>query len=642
MQDELDKAAMEQVRHENQERLRKLEEDELAANKKRLEEEREGIIKVEEAERLEEENKQVSAMKGARKQNLEYQEKIIRDKRDWQKFVSCTSRPNVAFENEITTYITMVREERVQSMEDAMRKCRESEDMVGDLMELYCKAREEGASDRQEWCQKYINLIRVLEVELMDAATKHFLQYIENAEINNHWQVCQAWGDADDDIKCGFWGNLQGKRFHAKEIDHSKIQVGLALPKTIALPLQSLSQGGGSAGPYIGVRSFYTSYDSSHGKDPTRMSVGGMIRVDLLSIPPFSRKVGTKGWTLRQIPDPDQEMRIPYPNTDPNGNAGITYAPCKIEYKVPSRVLVRKNPTISWWDTTAETWSNDGITDITWEPDMRKISFYTRRLASFAITQERHIDLPYQWWVMRPVGPKRVKLTVQAARLELDFVISEDGLWLKGPEEIEELKSIMYEDAPCDEDPTGQEAAGKPKRVPRVRSPATLLCDLRECGINLLPENGDAEFLEGYQPKCTDTQARAYSDLSEVAATYDIASSRHNKMLPKEQALVRVRENLHREVLDPLDPDCDSDYQGIMFFPDKACFVQSLEGKPCSEKLKDGHVTHASLYLCYEKPPVPPQNNQDLLQHIEVNLDNVRFVEAVRQTMALMRLLCFV
>ena len=101
------------------------------------------------------------------------------------------------------------------------------------------------------------------------------------------------------------------------------------------------------------VRSLYTTFDRA-GKDPVQMSIGGMIRaaatvvhpasikkyntiyiykfnqnhnnkiqsysdflrnccdlffadseVDLLSIPPFSKKV--KGWTIRQVPAPGKE-----------------------------------------------------------------------------------------------------------------------------------------------------------------------------------------------------------------------------------------------------------------------------------------------------------------------------------------------
>merc|ERR1719240_2206518 len=100
--------------------------------------------------------------------------------------------------------MTMVREEQAQKMEDAMRKCTESEEIVGDLMELYCKAREEGDTARQEWCMEYVYKIRALEIDQIDEATAYLLQYIEKQEANSHSQVYLAWGQQYDDIKVGF------------------------------------------------------------------------------------------------------------------------------------------------------------------------------------------------------------------------------------------------------------------------------------------------------------------------------------------------------------------------------------------------------------------------------------------------------
>ena len=102
--------------------------DALAANRERLEIELEGKNRVLEAERLEEEQELVVRMKGERKRCLDYEQSKLQEKIEWQKFVSCTSRPNVMcgawrstliaadtkrvqlrFENEITTYVSMVR-----------------------------------------------------------------------------------------------------------------------------------------------------------------------------------------------------------------------------------------------------------------------------------------------------------------------------------------------------------------------------------------------------------------------------------------------------------------------------------------------------------------------------------------------------
>lgn len=643
LEDELAKVSVDQKRHEEKDRLLKLEQDYLNAHRVRLDEENDAKQRVLEAERLEEEHTVVVRMKGDRKQNLEYEQSKLDDQISWQKFVSCHTRPDVAYESQITTYMTMVREERIHQMEDAMVKCHESEEIVEDLMERYCRAREDGRVAQQDLCMHYVHSIRDLEIEQIDVATTHLLQTIEQREQTNNSQVLMWWKTDSENVKLGFWGHLQSKGFRAKQIEFPSagarpVHIGLDLPKSIAM--QSL---GHNVGHSIGVRALYTTYDTVQGKDPSQMSVGGMIRVDLLSIPPFSKKVKT--WTIRQIPPAGQELiKLPYPNTEHTmTSTAITVQPCKIEYKVPGHVLVAQSPTVSWWDAQAEKWSTEGITEIVWDTDARKVSFFSVRLAAFSITQERHLDFPYKFWSMRPAAPLTVELEVQAARYHLKFVITEDGLRLKGPN-LPELHDVMYTEEVEDVNDRDNST-----RRPRVRSPATLLKELQECGLNLLPEDGDAKFLDGYTPKVPETQARAYSDLSEIAAFYDIASSKHNKSLPAERALVRIRENTLYEQFDPLDPDCDSDYTGVLFFPDKCSFVKSLESvSPCEESLKpghhprDGHVTHSSLYLSFDKHPAPAANYSEMLQQLEVTVHNVRFVEAVRQTMQLMRLLSFV
>ena len=195
----------------------------------------------------------------------------------------------------------------------------------------------------------------------------------------------------------------------------------------------------------------------------------------------------SQGWTIRQIPAPGQELtRLPHPNTEHAASTATTISPCKIEYHVPAHVIVRKtcgmHPTVSWWDSSVDKWSTYGIIEVAWEPDSRKVSFLSHRLAQFSITQERHLDLPYQWWSIRPVGHLVCELTVQAAHYEFHFTISESGLRLKGPE-LPELHGIMFADCAEITANGGAETDGRLGepilgREPRIRSPATLLCEL--------------------------------------------------------------------------------------------------------------------------------------------------------------------
>jgi len=246
------------------------------------------------------------------------------------------------------------------------------------------------------------------------------------------------------------------------------------------------------------------------------------------------------------------------------------------------------------------------------------------RVAAFSITQERYLEFPYKWWVLRSVEAQVSELTVQANRFEVKARISADGVSLLAPT-LPELYSIMYSDE-----------CNPPTR--RVMRPGKLFLALQRSGINMMPVDDDAEFVDGMTPKCGETEARAYSDLSELASVYDVCSSRHNKKLPRDQAICRIRENLYYEEYDAMDLETETDYKSVLFWPNKCGFVQSLESvSPCVEDLQHGHLTHSALSLALEQVSSP-----DATQRMGVSLSNVRFVETVRKTMSLLRLLSFV
>ena len=59
------------------------------------------------------------------------------------------------------------------------------------------------------------------------------------------------------------------------------------------------------------------------------------------------------------------------------------------------------------------------------------------------------------------------------------------------------------------------------------------------------------------------------------------------------------------QVFNPMDPDGDNDYQALMFFPDKCCFVQrSRLGKDCLESqpfMIDSSSKPESLPVCFRQ-----------------------------------------
>jgi hypothetical protein len=645
LEDELAKSQEEQRKQDETGRLKKLELQAQVEQEERISREKSRKASAEESDRLELENSQVEQLKNERKQTLEYEMEKINERAAWQKFLGCVTRPDPRFENQITTYISTVEEELEieargelaarrtidETIYKTIEKCEYAEEIIADLDEIWCIAKEEADMPKQKWCLLYKRQIRELLGRLIDQATSVLMQRVVDLDVNTRQEIfpypeygstgLKSTPTTKDLIKIGFWGHLQSKGFRAKVIDWTKLGISLELPKSIAMQ---------AVGHCIGVRALYTAHDwvtfdapSVQSGVPT-LAIGGVMRIDLLSIPPFPKQVNS--WLMRTVLPAGQELtRLSYPNDNAQTGAG-TLQPCKLDFRVPDNVVLRgaTRVTVSWWDEANGGWSDDNVTEVHWEEEQRTISFFSLRLAAFSITQERHLEFPYKWWNIRALAPQQAELAIQAVRFELRFLLESEGVSLLGPV-LPELRSLMYV------------KEGNPP-VRRVMRPGQLLLALQRAGINMMPCDADADYIEGMTPKAGETEARAYSDLSEIAGIYDISSSRHNKKLHREKAICRIRENLHYEEYDALDLEAEGDYKGVVFWPNKCAFVQSLESvSPCNEDLVPGHHTHAALTLMLDEIASP-----ETKQRLFVSGSNVRFIETVRNMMSLLRLLSFV
>ena len=94
-----------------------------------------------------------------------------------------------------------------------------------------------------------------------------------------------------DSVRLGFWAVLQSKGFRAKVIKFPAVGVELELPKSIS---QVAPQGA-----CLGVRTFSTAFDNVSKDRGDQLSVGGVLKVDLMVIPPFPVK--RNSWVMRVV-----------------------------------------------------------------------------------------------------------------------------------------------------------------------------------------------------------------------------------------------------------------------------------------------------------------------------------------------------
>merc|ERR1719379_2227855 len=235
--DELAKAQEEQRKLDEINRLKKLEDQAKLDQEDRISREKGRKANAEEADRLELENSLVEQLKSERKQTLEYEMEKIEERAAWQKFLGCVTRPDPRFENQITTFISQEQEEleveaqgelsAKRSIEEnvymAIQKCKYAEEIIADLDEIWCLAKEEEDVPKQEWCLRYKKQIRRMLERTIDWASSVLMQRVIDLEVNTRQEIFPypEYGSSGlvnipnnkDPIKLGFWGHLQSKGF---------------------------------------------------------------------------------------------------------------------------------------------------------------------------------------------------------------------------------------------------------------------------------------------------------------------------------------------------------------------------------------------------------------------------------------------
>ena len=352
-----------------------------------------------------------------------------------------------------------------------------------------------------------------------------------------------------------------------------------------------------------------------------------------------------------QVPAKTEGLsKLPYPAPDATGPALASMQPCKIEYKLPSYVVVETQPEVSFWDDSIDRWSQENISDLVWDSATRKISFYSLRTASYSLTQPRILEFPYQYWIFRPKSSDEVELHLKTTRFEILFSISNEGVYLIGPM-LPELAGLIYDDGnDITEDNVGQSSPRSPSargvkaspagRVRRVyQDPVKLLLDLKHSGINIMPE--DRDDLTKYPQAKSDchlkdsiVEKKAYADFADVSLKNDVIWSIHNKTKgTADRAVVRVRPNPLCEVISPFDPENDGDYKTCVFSKDKVCFAKGTDLKP---NFDECGPTHTTLVLCFGD-----EGGAVVVDSYMSDMSTAKLVENVRRMASALRLLSF-
>jgi hypothetical protein len=133
--------------------------------------------------------------------------------------------------------------------------------------------------------------------------------------------------------------------------------------------------------------------------------VGDLIEFDILISPPREFLLRAKKWVIRDHSTNSMKIRkASYPSS----------VPCRMYIKVPDTVLFGDDLRIAVWSEELKDWTEDGITDYSYNENNRMIQFLIATVGTLALIRKRNIHLPMKQWSIYPVLSKPINSLVDS------------------------------------------------------------------------------------------------------------------------------------------------------------------------------------------------------------------------------------
>ncbi|KAL5252321.1 hypothetical protein ACHWQZ_G015179 [Mnemiopsis leidyi] len=280
-------------------------------------------------------------------------------------------------------------------------------------------------------------------------------------------------------------------------------------------------------------------------------TVGGVMYLDLLKLPPQAKKVGN--WVIQDITESELE-RIPNPTPEDEkeeteetkegeengGEAAITqltkeltWPLLNMSFTVASNAVFTEEPQLARWEDSQQCWRTDGFEDVNFDETNGTISFKSQFIGPICTFQDTYNNMPFQSWEIRPYGQGCVIFTLIAASVELEISIKENACCLNSPEDME-LDGIRNKWLPAH----------------------ILMQKLVAAGINVFPSE-DADKYVSISVKDEELESSVYEQMALASSAFAFSWSRWNADCGEKRQIVRAAENLTTH---PVDEDMWKNY----------------------------------------------------------------------------------
>ncbi|KAG5212433.1 hypothetical protein JEQ12_014862 [Ovis aries] len=170
-------------------------------------------------------------------------------------------------------------------------------------------------------------------------------------------------------------------------------------------------------------------------------TLGGVYHLDILELPPQCKPM--KGWMIVEILKEGLQKYTYPPETAEDLEAENAFPPIEVTLEVHENVIFFENPMVARWDAEGKHWKTDGISNVSYKPEERLITFNLETFCPVTLIQDAHINMPYQSWELRPLDVNKVLLTVTTVFTELQIQIKHPLVEVKAYRQMALLSSAF-------------------------------------------------------------------------------------------------------------------------------------------------------------------------------------------------------
>ncbi|XP_012903267.2 dynein axonemal intermediate chain 7 isoform X7 [Mustela putorius furo] len=523
----------------------------------RIEKEKWHQLEAKDLERRHEELEELCLLEGC----FPEAEKLKRDTRllsQWKHYIQCDGSPDPSISPEINTFISLWKEETNETLEEVIAKSKLVLKLIDKLKLILLETPPYDLEDKniKQYQGSILELQELLHLKF-NIATEILLRQastLADLDSGNMEKVIQ-----DENVTLYVWANLK-KNPRYKSVRFSETQIGFEIPRILATS-------------DIALRLLHTHYDHVTPLRPVPTSlreytatvnhlVKDEVKYEETAVDKELQEEGKQQENESNSVDEEQtkfeeqsgsEVQRSFVQEESEATK------CEVEMKLLSETVL-----------SGKHWQTDGISNVSYKPEDRLVTFSLETFGPVTLIQDAHINMPFQSWELTPLDVDQVLLTVTTVFTTIQIQIKEN-LCLLASITLSNKKHFSILEG-------------------KWMTPISFICALKEAGLNIFPSE-HSHFYVVINYKDPLIEMKAYRQLALLSSAFAFGWSKWNIVCSSNKVIVKLKEHLSEK------PIQKPNWTLLMFSGDRAQRLKINENSETfSEALKEETEFHSTLY----------------------------------------------